>query len=316
MNRNVLTRRAALASVIVAIALLCLKFWAAWMTASVAMLGSLADTCLDLIASLITLFGVRYAAQPADRRHRFGHGKAEAIAALFQVALISVSACGIAIQAVSRLISGEVTGHFEYGVGVSLIALLLTLGLIAYQRHVIRQTRSVAITADNVHYQSDLLLNGAVILALILEQSLGLTGADPVLGILIAVWLLFGAWRASATALNQLMDKEWPEEERTQILSIAAKHGLDGRVHDLRTRSSGVQDFIQFHIWVQPEMTVAQAHLLTEQVEHDLQCAFPDAEILIHLDPEGQIDRLGENDQALRETPEDVGAAESDAYSK
>lgn len=305
MNRNVLTRRAALASVAVAIALLGFKAWAAWTTASVAMLGSLADTGLDLIASLVTLFSVRYAAQPADRGHRFGHGKAEAIASLFQVALISVSACGIAIEAARRLVSEEVSGNFEYGVGVSLAALLLTSGLIAYQRHVIRETGSVAITADNVHYQSDLLLNVAVILALVLEQYLGLTGADPVFGVLIAAWLLFGAWRASTNAINQLMDREWPEEKRARILTIAAKHGLEGRVHDLRTRSSGVQDFIQFHIWVDPEMTVAQAHLLTEQVEHDLHSAFPDAEILIHLDPEGQIDRLGENDQALRETPED-----------
>lgn len=308
MNRNVLTRRAALASVAVAIALLGFKSWAAWTTASVAMLGSLADTGLDLIASLVTLFSVRYAAQPADRGHRFGHGKAEAIAALFQVALISVSACGIAIQAARRLVSQEVSGNFEFGVAVSLVALLLTSWLIAYQRHVIRETGSVAITADNVHYQSDLLLNVAVILALVLEQYLGLTGADPVLGILIAGWLLFGAWRASTNAINQLMDREWPEEKRAGILTIAAKHGLEGRVHDLRTRSSGVQDFIQFHIWVDPEMTVAQAHLLTEQVEHDLHSAFPDAEILIHLDPEGQIDRLGENDQALRETPEDPTA--------
>ncbi|WOK35509.1 cation diffusion facilitator family transporter [Sphingomonas sp. C3-2] len=300
----ILTRRAALASVAVAILLLALKGWAAWITGSVAMLGSLADTGLDLVASLVTLFSVRYAAQPADNRHRFGHGKAEALAALFQVILISISACGIAIQAVRRLIEGNVSANAEYGIGVSVAALIATLGLIVYQRHVIRQTQSIAITADNVHYQSDLLLNGAVILALLLDQFAGVTGADPVFGVLIAAWLLFGAMRASTAAINQLMDKEWPESRRQQLLEVAARSAPPGSIHDLRTRSSGAQDFVQFHIWVPGDMTVSAAHRITERIERDLEAAFPKAEILIHLDPEGRIDRLGEDDEELRETPE------------
>lgn len=304
MSDAILTRRAALASVAVAILLLALKGWAAWITGSVAMLGSLADTGLDLVASLVTLFSVRYAAQPADSRHRFGHGKAEALAALFQVILISISACGIAIQAVRRLIEGNVSANAEYGIGVSVAALIATLGLIVYQRHVIRQTQSIAITADNVHYQSDLLLNGAVILALLLDQFAGITGADPVFGVLIAAWLLFGAMRASTAAINQLMDKEWPESRRQQLLEVAAHSAPPGSIHDLRTRSSGAQDFVQFHIWVPGDMTVSAAHRITERIERDLETAFPKAEILIHLDPEGRIDRLGEEDEELRETPE------------
>ncbi|RJF93302.1 cation diffusion facilitator family transporter [Sphingomonas cavernae] len=304
MSRAALTQRAAIASVCTAVLLLALKGWAAWVTGSVAMLGSLADTGLDLVASLVTLFSVRYAAQPADTEHRFGHGKAEALAALFQVMLISISACGIAVQAVRRLIAGDVSANAEYGIGVSIAALAATLLLIAYQRHVIRQTNSVAITADNVHYQSDLLLNGSVIAALVLDQYLGLTGADPVFGVLIALWLLYGALRASTTAINQLMDREWPEEKRQRFLAIAAQQPELLGIHDLRTRSSGAQDFVQFHVWVRPDMTVAEAHAISEGVEQKLMAAFPDTEILIHLDPEGQIDRLGEPDEALRETPE------------
>ncbi len=282
--------RAALASVSVALLLLSLKAYAAWATGSVAMLGSLADTGLDLIASLATLYGVHLAAEPADREHRFGHGKAEAIAALFQVVLIAVSAIGIAARAMSRLLSGETTAHAEYGIGVSLVALVATLGLIGYQRRVIARTGSIAIRADNVHYQSDLLLNGSVIAALVLDQYLGFSGADPLFGIGIAGWLLWGAWRASSTAIDQLMDKEWPEEKRHAFIAVASQHPQLHGIHDLRTRTSGAHDFVQFHVWVDPKMTVAEAHRVMDEVEAKLEAAFPGTEILIHPDPDGHSD--------------------------
>jgi ferrous-iron efflux pump FieF len=288
-----LTARAALASVSAALFLLLIKAYAAWATGSVAMLGSLADTGLDLIASLITLYGVRLAAMPADFDHRFGHGKAEALAALAQVGIIAFSALGIGWRAVSRLIEGETTAHAEYGIAVSLIAIATTLALIAYQRRVIALTGSVAIEADHVHYQSDLLLNLAVIAALVLDQYLGLAGADPVFGIIIALWLLFGAWRASSRAVDQLMDKEWPEEKRRRFVEVAARHPALKGIHDLRTRSSGSRDFVQFHVWVDPAMTVARAHDALDEVEQWLAREFPGTEILIHLDPEGQVDQPG-----------------------
>ncbi|HEX8527497.1 cation diffusion facilitator family transporter, partial [Allosphingosinicella sp.] len=256
--------------------------------------GSLADTGLDLVASLVTLFGVRLAAMPADPEHRFGHGKAEALAALFQVGLIGFSALAIAWRAVARLIDGEITAHADYGIAVSLVAIAVTLGLLAYQRFVIRRTGSVAIEADHVHYQTDLLLNLSVIAALVLDQYLGFTGADPLLGIAIALWLVFGAWRASSRAIDQLMDREWPEEKRRRFLEVAARHPQLRGIHDLRTRTSGSTDFVQFHIWVNGDMTVAQAHRVMEEMEHKLGMEFPGAEILIHLDPEGQVDRPGE----------------------
>ena len=299
-----LTQRAALASVGTAVLLLLLKAYAAWTTGSVAMLGSLADTGLDLVASSVTLFGVRVAAQPADAAHRFGHGKAEAIAALFQVIVIAMSALAIGAQAVSRLLAGHVTANPEYGVGVSIVAILVTFGLLAYQRHVIAQTGSVAIGADHVHYQSDLLLNGAVIVALLLDQWLGLGWIDPVFGVAIALWLFHGAWRASTRAIDQLMDKEWPAEKRARFLAIAAHHPELIGIHDLRTRTSGAQDFVQFHVWVDPAMTMAEAHRVMDEVEAKLMAEFPGTEIIIHPDPEGQYDRQGEEDEALRETPE------------
>ncbi len=273
--------------------LLVLKLWASAQTGSVAMLGSLADTGLDLLAALVTLYGVRMAAQPADRDHRFGHGKAEALSALFQVVVIMLSALYIFYRAIMRLMEGETTAHAEFGIGVSAIAILATLGLLAYQRYVIGKTGSVAIRADHVHYQSDVLLNMAVIGALVLDQYLKIKWADPVFGIGIAAALLLGAWKASTHAIDQLMDKEWPEEKRQHFLQIAARHPELAGIHDLRTRSSGTQDFVQFHVWVEPSMTVAEAHHVMEEVENVLEREFPGTEILIHLDPDGQIDKEG-----------------------
>jgi ferrous-iron efflux pump FieF len=282
--------RAALASVAMALFLLALKGYAAWHTGSVAMLGSLADTGLDVLASLVTLYGVRLAATPADHDHRFGHGKAEALAALFQVMLITASAAGIAWRAIMALGEPDPTSNADFGIGVSIIAILITLVLLAYQRRVIRRTGSVAIAADNVHYQSDVLLNGSVIVALVLDQYLGLRGADPLFGIVIAAWLAFGAFRASSNAIDQLMDKEWPEQERARFIALAAQHPELRGIHDLRTRRSGSHDFAQFHIHLAPEMTIAAAHDVMDAIEAKIHQSFPKVEVLIHLDPEGQVD--------------------------
>ena len=288
-----LAKRAAIASVSMALFLLFLKAYASLATGSVSMLGSLADTGLDVIASLITLYGVRLAATPADDDHRFGHGKAEAIAALAQVGIIGFSALAIGWRAVQRLIGEEATANAEYGIAVSLVAIVTTLALLAYQRRVIAQTGSVAIQADHVHYQTDLLLNGSVIAALALDQYARLVGADAVFGIVIALWLLFGAWRASSRAVDQLMDKEWPEEKRGRFVEVASRHPALKGIHDLRTRTSGSRDFVQFHVWVDAEMTVAAAHDVMDEVEQWLGQEFPGTEILIHLDPEGQVDQPG-----------------------
>ena len=256
--RAMLTTRAALASIAMALFLVVLKSYAAWATGSVAMLGSLADTALDLIASVVTLVGVRYAAIPADDDHRFGHGKAEALAALAQVVLISISAVVIAWRAIDRLGSNAQTEGLELGMGVSMIAIGATFALLAYQRYVIKRTGSVAIETDHVHYQSDLLLNLSVIIALVLDQ---------------------------------LMDKEWPEAKRRAFLTAAADFPELTGLHDLRTRTSGAYDFVQFHVWVPGTWTIEQAHERMDRAEEALQARFPGTEILIHLDPEGHTDR-------------------------
>ncbi len=292
-ERARLTRSAAFASIGMALFLSALKIWAVWKTDSTAMLGSLADTGLDLVASVATLVGVWIAAMPADEDHRFGHGKAEALAAMFQVVLISISAAGIAFRAVNQLIAGDRVHSANEGIAVSAVAIVATFGLLAWQRHVINQTGSLAIKTDNVHYKSDLYLNLSVIVALVLDHFLGVAGADPAFGLAIGVWLAWGAWRASSEAIDHLMDKEWPDDRREAFVAVLAEHPELRGVHDLRTRTSGAQDFAQFHAAVDPRMTVAEAHRVMDELEMKIEAEFPGVEVLIHPDPEGLVDEVG-----------------------
>lgn len=290
-ERSQLASRAALASIAMALFLIGLKLWAALQTSSMAMLGSLADSSLDLVASLVLLLGVRVAAVPADSDHRFGHGKAEALASLVQVVVISISALFIGYKAVERLMAGARTADAELGIGVSLVAMASTMALLAYQRHVIRRTRSVAIETDQLHYASDLMLNGSVIAALVLDQYAGIVGADALFGLLIALWLVRGAWLSSSRSLDQLMDREWPDELREQFLAAAKEYPELAGLHDFRTRTSGTHNFAQFHVWVPADWTVREAHDRLDRAEQGLRERFPGTEILIHVDPEGQVDR-------------------------
>ena len=294
-----LNRSAALASISVALLLVGLKAWAAWSTGSTAMLGSLADTVLDLVASMATLVGVWVAAQPEDENHRFGHDKAEALAALFQIVLIAISALSLAARGVQQLLGGARTSAAGEGIVVSGIAMAATLALLAWQRHVIRQTGSLAISTDHVHYQSDLLLNLAVIAALALDQYAGIAGSDPLFGLAIAAWLGCGAWRASHAAVDQLMDKEWPEDKKARFHEVAAQHSELRGLHDLKTRTAGNRDFVQFHVWVDPAMTIKDAHDVMDGLEARLMAEFPGLEVLIHPDPEGHFDGEGASEVDL-----------------
>jgi ferrous-iron efflux pump FieF len=302
-KRGRLTRGAAYASVAMALLLVGLKVWAAWKTGSTAMLGSLADTTLDLIASLATLAGVLIAAMPADEDHRFGHGKAEALAAMFQIVLIAISAFALAFRAVQQLLAGGRTAAAGEGIAVSLVAIAATLALLAWQRYVIRRTGSVAIRTDHVHYQSDLLLNLGVIAALAFDQYLGFGMADPLFGLAIAVWLAWGAWRASSDAIDHLMDREWPADKREAFLAVIARHPELRGVHDLRTRTSGAHHFVQFHASVDPAMTVAEAHKVMDEIEARIEREFPGVEVLIHPDPEGLVDEEGRAAEELLPQP-------------
>lgn len=282
-----LMKMATYAAVATALILASIKIGAWWMTDSVAMLSSFIDSLLDGIASLVNLFAVRQALQPADAEHRFGHGKAEPLAGLMQAAFVSGSAVLLVIEAITRFIEPVVIRQSQLGIGVMGVSIVLTLVLITFQKYVIRKTNSVAISADSLHYAGDVLINAAVILALVLTMVFGWTWIDPLFGLGIAVFLISNAYRIGRESLDLLMDREFEPAEREEILAIARSHPRVYDAHDLRTRSSGLQRFIQFHLEMDRNLPLSKAHAIADQVEHRIRKAFPNAEVIIHQDPAG-----------------------------
>jgi len=280
-------RAATYASVAVAATLIAAKI-AAWiLTDSVSLLSTLIDSLLDLAASLINLLAVRHALTPPDREHRFGHGKAEPLAALGQSAFIAGSAIFLVIEAMHRLYNPRVLEHSGVGIGVMVFAIVVTFALTRYQAHVVRATGSLAIKADSVHYLSDLLVNNAMIVAFVLVTQFGWLHADPLIGLAIAAYILKSAWIIAKHAYDMLMDRELPDEDRERIKRIVLDHREVIALHDLRTRASGPLIFIQVHIEMDGNMNLYQAHEIAESVEAELREAFPGAEVIIHQDPHG-----------------------------
>jgi ferrous-iron efflux pump FieF len=282
-----LKKVAAIASVGVAGVLICAKAVAYFATGSVSLLSTLVDSLLDLAASTINLIAIRHAAQPADREHRFGHGKAEPLAGLGQSTFIAGSAVFLLVQAGERLAAGEPVSNEAIGIAVMVLSIVLTLGLVLFQRSVIRKTGSLAIGADALHYRSDLLVNLGVIGALLLSTQLGWRLADPLFAMGVAIYILYNAWRIFCGSFNLLMDRELPEPDRAKIRTIASAHPSVISIHDLRTRSSGTQAFIQFHLELDGNLTLIDAHTISDSVMREVERAFPNAEVLIHEDPHG-----------------------------
>lgn len=280
-------RLAAFASVGVGFTLAASKATVWLLTGSVTMLASLMDSVLDLLASLITLIGVRTALEPPDYDHRFGHSKAEGLAALAQAAIMTGSATFIFLEAIGRLISPVPVEMVWTGFAVSVLAIVLTLGLVGFQRRVIRRTGSLAIRADSLHYTGDLLLNLAVMAGLALAAFTPFERADGLFGAGIALYIARQAFTIARTAVDMLMDKEFSEDERERIFNITMGNPLVRGLHDLKTRSAGLRDFIQLHIEVDPDLSLREAHLAATEVEAAIGEAFPDAEIIINVDPVG-----------------------------
>ncbi|MGA8382028.1 MAG: cation diffusion facilitator family transporter [Stellaceae bacterium] len=282
-----LRRGATYASVAVAMVLIAVKF-AAWLdTGSVALLSSLIDSLLDLVASIVNLLAVRHAMSPADREHRFGHGKAEPLAVLGQSAFIIGSALLLLAEAVRRMIAPAAVHNPPAGIAVMVFSIAVTVALVFYQRHVVRRTGSIAITADELHYRGDLILNGSVIAALVLGAISGLDILDPLFGAAIGIWIIYSAAKLARLSLVQLMDRELPDDEREKIREIALSHPEVAAAHDLRTRVAGPTAFIQIHIEMDGRMSLLRAHEVSDDVEMRLRAAYPNAEIIIHQDPEG-----------------------------
>lgn len=282
-----LMRFATYASFTVAVTLIIAKTAAWTVTESVSLLSTLIDSILDAGASLVTLIAVHHALRPADDDHRFGHGKAEPVAGLLQCAFIFGSATFLILQAGERLIRPQTIAQPDLGYGVLGFTIVVTFALVMFQRYVVKRSGSVAIGADALHYKTDLLINLSVMLSIFLTASLGWLYADPIFAILIGLYLIWGAWQIGNEALGILMDKELSDEERNRIETIVQEHPSVKGLYDLRTRSSGPHLFIQLHMELDGSVSLNEAHVLSLEVERSVLEAFPNAEVMIHPDPEG-----------------------------
>lgn len=291
VTRAKLMRRATYASVAVAAILILAKTIAWALTDSVSVLSSLLDSLLDAAASLVNLFAVRHALEPADEDHRFGHGKAEALAGLAQAAFVAGSALLLFSEAAHRLWAPQAVERGEVGLAVMALSMALTFALIRYQRSVVERTGSLAVGADRLHYASDLLLNGGVALSLIASMVLGWSLVDPICGLAIGVFILKGAWEIGRGALDHLMDRELPEPTREKILAIARAQSLVRDVHDLRTRAVGPNISVQMHLELDGSLKLAEAHVAADAVEEAVLAAFPGADVIVHMDPVGVVER-------------------------
>ena len=284
-NQELLMRRATMLAVVASGIMIIIKLLAYFMTGSVAMLSTLIDSVIDLFASGINLFAVHIALQPPDREHRFGHGKAEPLAGLAQSAFISGSAVFLLLEVVNRLLHPQPLSYIGIGIAVMLVSMLVTIALVVYQKHVIAQTGSVAISADSLHYRSDVLVNLGVIMAMALDHFLNWRWVDPAIAFIIAIYILYCAWTIARQSLDQLMDRELPDEDRQRIKFIVLSHPGVQDMHELRTRSSGLDQFIQLHLVLEPAMSLQEAHDIAAEVQRQLEEAFPNADIIIHQDP-------------------------------
>ena len=282
-----LVRLTALLAICVAVIMVAMKGFAWFVTGSVALLGAFLDAIMDLSLSVMNFFVIRHAQTPADREHRFGHGKAEALAALAQASFLSLLAAYLTYESALALSDPEPIDESLVGIGIILVSIVLTLGLVFVQKRVAKATQSVAIEADSAHYEADLYMNLAIIVTLVLSGQFGLPHIDPLLGLVVAGLMANSARQVFISAGNQLMDRELDETQRAEIKHIILLHPLVRGLHDLRTRRAGTNIFIQCHIELDGDISLNQAHRISDAVEAQVMAAFPTAEVMIHQDPEG-----------------------------
>lgn len=276
-----------IASVTVASVLLFAKAYVYFQTESVTILSSLMDSTMDALASLIALIGVRQAMRPQDANHRYGHGKYESLSALLQSVFIFGSSFFLYYEAMSRFFNPKPIANIELGVGVMALSIVLTIVLVVLQTYTIKRTNSAAISADSLHYKSDLLMNISIIAALVLADMTGYTVFDPLFAFFIAMFMMRAAYDIGKESFDVLLDAEIAPEDRAKIIAIASSHPKVQAVHDMRTRHNGQRIFIELHAEIDGAMSLKDSHDVTEDVERMIYDAFPNAEIIIHQEPAG-----------------------------
>jgi len=279
-----LLRLATRASLAVAMLLVAGKAGVWILTGSLSVLASLVDSCLDAAASLLNLVAVRFSLTSADRDHPFGHGKAESLAGLGQALLIGCSALFVVARAVERFNHPKPLAEVWVGIAVMVAAMLVTIGLVVYQRRVVALTGSTAIKADSLHYASDLYTNLGTVLVLALS-GLGWNWLDPLVGVLIALIVIHSAWQIACESVQMLLDHHLSSDTEAEIARLALAHEKVMGVHDIRTRRSGQTRIVQLHLELAGELSLTEAHQVTKEVEMKIRALVPQADIIIHQDP-------------------------------
>ncbi|KGQ57148.1 cation diffusion facilitator family transporter [Gallibacterium anatis] len=281
---SIYVKRAACLAIFTAFFLVSIKAIAWWKTGSVSILAAITDSLLDLLASFTNMLILRFALMPADDNHSFGHGKAESLASLAQGMFICGSVVFLFLQGIQRLHSPEITDHNIWGIAVTIVSVIMTAILVSFQKYTIKRTDSPAIKADSLHYQTDLFMNLGILIALVISYY-GFVMADAICALIIAVYILINALKMVAESVQMLLDVALPEEEIAEIKKIAQRHPKVLGVHDIKTRRAGAVRFIQLHLELEDHLPLIVAHDITEELEQELQQAFPNSDIMIHQEP-------------------------------
>jgi ferrous-iron efflux pump FieF len=297
---NYWVQLAAKAATITALLLVVVKLYAWFATEASSMLASSTDSLLDLFASVMNVVILRFALAPADHEHKFGHGKAESLAGLVQAAFVLGSAILLLIHGIDRFINPIVIVKTNIGIIVTIFAIFATLALVVLQKQVIKRTSSLAISADSMHYQSDLFLNLGVLAALYLSEGLWIR-ADGFFTMLVGAYLLWGAGSIMWLSVKHLMDHQLTEAEQQQIISIALRNDNALGVHDLRTRQAGQQRFIQFHLELDDNLSLFTAHAIGEEIEQEIMQQLAPCEVFIHHDPVSTVGDDVERTTAIKD---------------
>ena len=289
-ENNCLMKQASYASVIVAAALIVLKGITFLLTGAVSILSSLLDSVQDMLTSIVNMIAIKHATEPADNKHRFGHGKAQALGGLVQAFIIALAAFGLLIESCRRFFNPMPISHITMGVVITLFAILMTLILVRFQTLVVQKTQSLSIKADRAHYAGDVFMNIGVLISIFVSYYTGWLYVDSLFGISVSIYLGVTVYQVLKDSFSMLMDTEMPEEFRKQIKEITHSFPEVLMMHDLKTRQSGAIAFIQFCVHLDDALTLRQAHDITDKIEHQIKKRFPDTAVIIHAEPERKKD--------------------------
>lgn len=286
MNRQNNKKKAASVSITASLILFCIKITFGLLTNSLSIIASAIDSFLDLSASVINFFSIYHSSKPADEDHKYGHEKAEAIAALFQGFIIITSSLFLVFEALKRLNKNIILDQLDKGILVMIISLFVSFFLSRYLKAVAVKTESIALHADSFHFKTDLYTNITIITGLIIVKITGLNTLDSIITILVAAYIIYSTYEIIKNSIDVLMDRELSKDKLSIIESTIKDHSKEIKgFHKLRTRNTGSTKFIEFHLEVNKELSFIEAHDLSEEIIKELEIKIPNSEIIVHVDP-------------------------------